>query len=195
MEWNSDLVPFRITVCGIDELVDFAEVGVSHVLSILDPDYPEPDAFARYPAHAKLELRFHDVIEERAEVVAPRRSDVDLLLAFGRDLLEEPSPDRHLLVHCHMGISRSTAAMVLMLAQARPEISARALIDEVVRIRPRAWPNLRMVTFGDALLRRDGALIAAAHGHYAERVAEQPELERYFRSVGREGELARLKVD
>ena len=38
-------VPFTITVCGIDELSGYCEVGVSHVLSILDPDYPESLVF------------------------------------------------------------------------------------------------------------------------------------------------------
>jgi hypothetical protein len=40
----SDLVGFRITVCGIEELPGHCEAGVSHVLSILDPGSPLPPA-------------------------------------------------------------------------------------------------------------------------------------------------------
>ena len=82
MEWKSDLVTFGITVCGIEELPDHAMRGVSHVLSILDPGAPVPPAFSTYPSHAKLELRFHDVIKDRPNEITPRESDVDLLLAF-----------------------------------------------------------------------------------------------------------------
>ena len=189
MDWKSEIVPFGITVCGIEELTDHATRGVSHVLSILDPGYPSPEALGRFPAHAKLELRFHDIIKERAGEILPKNADVDLLLAFGRDLLAEPVEDRHLLVHCHMGISRSSAAMFLMLAQARPDVSAPKLMTELVRIRPRAWPNLLMIKYGDALLRRDGTLVAAAKAHYLERMRSNPQFGEFFRQVGREEEV------
>ena len=39
------IAPFRISVCGIEELQGHCETGVSHVLSILDPDWPVPEAF------------------------------------------------------------------------------------------------------------------------------------------------------
>jgi hypothetical protein len=58
-------VPFRTTICGIDELGDHCELGVTHVLSILDPDAPEPPVFGSFGEHSRIELRFHDVIEER----------------------------------------------------------------------------------------------------------------------------------
>jgi predicted protein tyrosine phosphatase len=189
MEWKSDIVPFGITVCGIEELSDHAGRGVSHVLSILDPGFPTPVAFLKYPAHAKLELRFHDIIKERERELPPRQSDVDLLLAFGRDLMAEPPAERHLLVHCHMGISRSTSAMLLTLAQARPDVEADRLMAELVRIRPKAWPNLLMIKYGDALLGRNGTLIAAARALYKERLLGSPDIGAFFRSVGREEEI------
>lgn len=189
MEWKSELVSFGITVCGIEELPDHAGRGVSHVLSILDPTYPQPPAFAQYPAHAKLELRFHDIIKDRPGELAPSQSDVDLLLAFGRDLLAEPKESQHLLVHCHMGISRSTAAMLLTLAQARPDVAPERLLAELVRIRPKAWPNLLMVKYGDKLLGRGESLVRAVKAHYKERLLTSPEIGQFFRSVGREEEV------
>src|ERR1700759_4009373 len=105
------IAPFKITVCGIDELGGHCETGATHVLSILDPDYPVPEAFGRFGEHEKLELRFHDVIQDDPGMVPPREGDVARLLAFGRDLMAEPPNDGHLLVHCHAGISRSTASM------------------------------------------------------------------------------------
>lgn len=189
MEWKSELVSFGITVCGIEELSDHCERGVSHVLSILDPGSPEPRAFASYPAHARLELRFHDIIKERPGEIVPTQADVDLLLAFGRDLLAEPKESQHLLVHCHMGISRSTAAMFLTLAQARPDAEPARILEELVRIRPKAWPNLLMVKYGDALLGRGESLVRAVKAHYRERLKSNPEIAAFFRSVGREEEV------
>ena len=66
--------PFRITVCGIEELSGHCDANVSHVLSILDPEWPVPEAFGAFGEHARLELRFHDIIDEHnADVIAPRR--------------------------------------------------------------------------------------------------------------------------
>ena len=187
-EWTSALVPFGITVCGVDELPGFAEHKISHVLSILDVGMPSPEAFARYPAHARLDLRFSDCIKEGPGTVLVQRADVDLLLAFGRDLTAERQ-NAHLLVHCQMGVSRSTGSMFLIMAQARPDLAPDVLAKELVRIRPQAWPNLRLVTLGDELLGRNGALVSAVRGIYRARLDKQPDLAALFRSVGREAEV------
>ena len=183
------IAPFRITVCGIDELPEHCEIGVSHVLSILDPERAVPDAFGSYGAHERLELRFHDVIEETPGNAAPQPEHVAQVLAFGRDLMAEPAPDAHLLVHCHAGISRSTASMALILAQALPVLPADAILTEVLRIRPQAWPNLRIIEMGDAMLGRGGAMVAAAHRVYGRQLGRQPELAEEMHGWGRAREV------
>ena len=125
--------PFMITVCGLEELAGHADRKVSHVLSILDPDQPEPEAFGAYGEHARLELKFHDIIEETPAFQAPQPDDVRKILDFGRDILREPENVRHLLVHCHMGISRSTASMALLLAQAQPELPASDILHLFIK--------------------------------------------------------------
>jgi predicted protein tyrosine phosphatase len=189
------IAPFRITICGLDELAGHSETGASHVLSILDPDHPVPEAFGRFGEHRKLELRFHDVIEEDPGMDPPREDDVALLLAFGRDLLHEPPNDAHLLVHCHAGISRSTASMALILVQALPGLSGRDIMQEVLRIRPKAWPNLRMIEMGDAALRRDGEIVAAAVEVYRKQLEIRPHLAEFMTlgGRGREVDAARAK--
>jgi len=114
-----DLVPFQLTICGIDELAGHCPGGVTHVLSILDPGWPEPEALSIFDVHQRLRLRFHDVIESQPGWIAPERWDVELLLAFARGL--NASGETHLLIHCHAGVSRSTAAAALVLAQARAD--------------------------------------------------------------------------
>ena len=184
------LAPFDITVCGIEELEDHCSVGVSHVLSILDPGWPVPPAFGAFGEHERLELRFHDVIGEQADMIPPQPEHVAELLRFGRGLAAEAPAGAHLLVHCHAGVSRSTASMALMLAQALPKRGAAEIFQEVLRIRPKAWPNLRIVELGDAQLGRGGELIGAAHGVYRMQLARRPELEQTMRGGGREREVA-----
>ena len=186
--------PFRITVCGIEELAGHTTAGVSHVLSILDPEWPVPEAFGSFGEHEKLELRFHDVIEDTAGQDGPREAHVEQLLRFGRDLMAAPPPEAHLLVHCHAGISRSTASMTLILAQAMPDTPAAEVLAEVQRIREKAWPNLRIIEMGDAMLGRGGTLVAASHDIYRRQLARRPWLAEEMTRMGRAREVAAGKA-
>ncbi len=182
-------LPFRITVCGLDELADYCETRVSHVLSILDPEWPVPEVFGTFGEHEKLELRFHDVIEAGPGMIMPDRDHIEDLLAFGSDLGHEPAADAHLLVHCHAGVSRSSASMALLIAQAMPDRPGDAIFADILQIRPQIWPNLRIVEIGDHALARKGDLIAAAHGVYRHQIAQKPHLVEQFRSGGRAREV------
>jgi predicted protein tyrosine phosphatase len=170
--FSKRLVPFQVTICGIDELELHCAAGVTHVLSILDPGWPEPEAFGAFDPHRRLELRFHDVIETEPGCVAPESLDVEQLLSFGHDLTE--GKGTHLLVHCHAGVSRSTAAATLIVAQARPDRPAEEALQTVLSRRPRAWPNLRILELGDALLERRGEIVGAARAHYRRRLEREP---------------------
>jgi predicted protein tyrosine phosphatase len=169
---HPDDLPFRLTICGIPELDAHCAAGVTHVLSILDPDFDDPPAFTAFSPHRRLALRFNDIIEPEPGRLAPARADVERLLAFGRELIDAPDP--HLLIHCHAGVSRSTASAALILAQAWPDRPASAALEAVSAIRPRAWPNLRILEFGDALLGRDGEIVAAVAAIYRRVIERDP---------------------
>ena len=182
-----DFLRFRVTICGIPELDAHAGAGVTHVLSIVAPDDPDPAAFEAFSPHRRLSLRFHDIIDPVPQRLPPSRGDVELLLAFGREAAAAPAP--HLLVHCHAGVSRSTASAALILAQAHPERPARDAFDAVARLRPRAWPNLRMVEFGDALLQRNGEIVAAVARVYRRVLDSDPYLQQVMIDAGRGREV------
>ncbi|WP_255542269.1 tyrosine phosphatase family protein [Azospirillum sp. INR13] len=188
----SDFVPFGLTVCGLRELCNFGGGKVSHVLSILDPEMTEPSDFGDYGEHERLELRFHDIIEPTRGQIAPERADVERILAFGRDLLADPVDCRHLLVHCHAGVSRSTAALTMILAQAQPDRPAADAVAAVVAIRAQTWPNLRMTEFADDILGRRGELVAAVRQRHFTLGKQRPELVQFMIDNGRIREVEDL---
>jgi predicted protein tyrosine phosphatase len=188
---NDSFAAFPVAICGLAELPAHGTRGVTHVLSILDPDWPVPDAFGGFGEHARLELRFNDIIEELPGQLAPRVEHVEQILAFGRDLTSDPAGAPDLLVHCHAGVSRSTASVLLLMAQAAPALGGAELARTLLAVRGQAWPNLRMVEFGDGLRGRDGALVAAATEIYRAQARRRPEYLDEMATRGREVALAR----
>jgi predicted protein tyrosine phosphatase len=191
---DNPVPPFGISVCGIAELDGHCETGASHVLSILDPDHPVPEAFGTFGEHEKLELRFHDIIEEMPGQILPQPAHVDAILALGKDIEADTAGARHLLVHCHAGISRSTAAMVLVLAQALPAVPAEDILHMVHGIREKAWPNLRIIEIGDGRLGRNGSLIAATHALHRLQIERRPQLVGFMEEGGRGREIAAAQL-
>ncbi len=191
------MLSLEFTICGVGELDAHCLRGVSHVISILDPEWPTPGAFLKFSAHERLDLRFHDVIDTLHGATAPGADEVARILTFGRTLVaaDDPASSKmpHLLIHCHMGVSRSTAAAALVLAQAHPEMAAKDIISHIVQRRPQAWPNLRMMEIGDKRLKRGGELVSAVRAHYRRRVAEKPELVEIMSGIGRDAELVGLR--
>jgi predicted protein tyrosine phosphatase len=185
-------VPFSLlTICGLSELDLHRTRRVTHVLSIMDPDWPEPEPFRAYDPHHRTTLNFHDVIEPGPGLILPRREHVEGIVAFGQTLKEGAAKgsDPHVLVHCHMGISRSTAAMTTLLAQAHPDENEDALFAHIAEIRPQAWPNSLMIGFADELLGRGGRLTAALARLYARQLAWRPQTARDMRGLGRAREV------
>jgi len=164
---------------------------VTHVLSILDPDWAEPTDFGTYAPHHRTTLRFHDAIEPAPNTMLPRCDHVEEILRFGGSLTKNATPatEAHLLVHCHMGISRSTAAMAILMAQSNPHETEEKIFAQLLSLRPQAWPNSLMVEFADTLLGRQGRLLSALADLYAQQLAKRPETEHFMRTHGRSREV------
>ena len=180
-----------LTICGLEELDGHSGRGVTHLLSILDPAWPDPPGFATWPKHRRLLLRFHDIIEPGPGLVLPEPEHVEQILAFNAELEADVDErgEGHLLVHCHMGISRSTAAMTTLLAQAYPDESAESLVARLEAIRPQSWPNLRMIGFADTMLGRGGELSEAVSRLHARQIAAKPHLAQVMTGLGRAREV------
>lgn len=180
-----------LTICGIEELPGHEARDVTHVLSLLDPEWPELEAFRRYGAHHRRILHFNDIIEPQPGRIMPTPDDVAAILAFGNELQasKDGRGEGHLLVHCHMGVSRSTAAMLSLLAQSHPDEEEDRLFQRLRDIRPQAWPNSLMVGFADEQLGRRGRLTAALRRHYGLRLRSDPEVGEWMTRLGRQREV------
>ncbi len=181
-----------LTICGIDELPSHGSRSVSHVLSVLDPERPDITAFADYGAHHRTTLRFHDIIDPLPGQIMPSREHMEAILDFGTSLGDSRAQrtEGHLLVHCHMGISRSTAAMVTLMTQAEPEVDDEEIFTRLRGIRRQAWPNSVMIAMADEMLGRNGRMVEALRRHYGHQIVAQPKYPEWMTELGRGREVA-----
>ena len=127
-----------------------AEVG--WLISIGEPHDPFPAGYRN--VQRRLRLLFADVVED---VSGPTEEHIASLIRIAETI--NPT-DGKVLIHCEAGISRSTAAaLILYTCWLGPEREREAL-DNVIQQRPYAMPNRRMVALADKLLAREGRLIA-----------------------------------
>lgn len=164
-------------VCGLDELPLCLPQRAMQVISILDPKHPEPPALRMHRPFRLLRLYFHDAIEPGPDVTLPTSEDVERIIAFGA----ASALAQRLLVHCHFGISRSAAAMAILIARREPFMSGDEVFRKLLRIRPRAWPNSLMVGLADGILGRDGGLTRALGRLYRTQTRRVPEIADYMR--------------
>ena len=175
-----------LTVCGVAELAEHSGRSVTHVVTLLDPGSPEPAGLAGFAPHRRHIIHFHDILVPRPGQPGPTEAIVAGLLQLGRDVERRHG---HLLVHCHAGVSRSTATMLMLMAQANPDQPADHLFERLVAIRPQAWPNSVMVGFADSQLGRAGALTMALRRHYGRQLTARPEFRDWMTDLGRQSEL------
>jgi predicted protein tyrosine phosphatase len=164
--------------------------GITHVLSIMDPGWPEPEAFWTYGPHDRVTLNFHDTVQPGPDLVLPAIENIETILGFGRRIIAQAERHHiHLLVHCHAGTSRSTAAMAILLTQAAPKGAEDSVFREIQELRPQAWPNSLMIDLADELLGRRGRLSAALDRFYTRQMRNQPRTAHLMQTAGGEAEL------
>jgi len=146
-----------IIVCPINKvqpLID--EHGVSHVVTLLAPETPQPvpKGIAR---DKHLKLSFHDILGELEGQVAPRAADAERLIGFFGTWDRE----RPMLIHCWAGISRSTAAAFTAMCMFRAAADEEEIAWELREASPSATPNRLIVALADDVLGRRGRMVRA----------------------------------
>ena len=146
-------------VCGLDELGRAPLRSADRIVSILDPGAALPAEL--HAVNVPLLVLHFDDVANPADSMAPRREHIQQLIAFDAEAHE----GERLVVHCTAGISRSTAALAVLLAARHPDLDDQ-IFAAIREVRPMAWPNRLVVSLGDELLGRHGSLNAALRRHY-----------------------------
>lgn len=133
------------------------QFGVRDLVSIIQPNAQPPTPPGVDPArHHRCPV--DDIVEARPDEVLPEATHIAELIGF----LRTWDGEAPLLIHCHAGVSRSTAVALIahVLHSGDPRRSATALREAS----PYAWPNRRIVALADSILGLGGELIEAREG-------------------------------
>ncbi len=174
------LPPFRVTVSGLRTVQRSRYGRPGHVVSILDPGNPAPLPLRRRNGGRITRLAFHDVVRPVRGKRLATAIDVRTLVRLGRRLAVAHC--RHVHVHCYQGVSRSAAAALIVMAAGSAGAPVEALLDELDRIRPKNWPNSRMVALADRQMGYRGRLKAALRAHHRRKAGQDPFLARLIRA-------------
>ena len=123
---------------------------VTYLVSIGDLQDELPAGYNNVPH--KLRLLIADVLTE----LGATEEDVRQIIRLAEGL---QSATGRILIHCEAGVSRSTAAALIMYAYWLGPGREREAMERVLAQRPVAFPNRRMVELADRLLVRGGRLV------------------------------------
>ncbi len=152
---------FEIKVGGLHSIGALVpEFRPTHLLGILDPPTPQPAVYDHDPhSRTTLLLRFQDI--DASQPDGPTAEHVAKIIAFADEVrgAHARAPAR-LLVHCHAGISRSTASAYIALARDFGLERADDAFRQLLRTTVNPWPNRRLVSLADDALGARGRLLA-----------------------------------
>jgi predicted protein tyrosine phosphatase len=100
----------------------------------------------------KLRLLIADVVSE----LGATEEDILQIVRLAEDLRSDTG---RVLIHCEAGVSRSSAAALIMYAYWLGPGREREAMARVLSQRPVASPNRRMIELADRLLDRGGRLV------------------------------------
>lgn len=151
-------VDFRMKVGGLHTIAaDLPLFRPTHMIRLVDPTLPEDRLVIReMPSGGLLLLRLND--SSHADPLGPTHDHARQILEFLDGALGAPAV--RLYVHCHAGVSRSTATAYLALATRLGPGREDEAFDELLRVTVKPWPNRSLVEHADALLGRGGRLLA-----------------------------------
>jgi len=144
---------FRVS-CLPKAAVVAEEWGATHVISLIDPAIgPEHLPEIRGAEHIVARLRD----QETADVTSHFPEIIESLFETVRPAVE--SPHSRILVHCHAGVSRSTAFCYAMIAHRAGRGMENEAFGAFLSIVNKPWPNRRIIEVLDRKWERDGALL------------------------------------
>jgi predicted protein tyrosine phosphatase len=125
---------------------------ITYLLSIGDANDSLPLGYEN--VDHRLRLLIADVVTEEGAT----EEDVQRIVHLAEQL---QSYNGKVLIHCEAGVSRSTAAALIIYACWLGQGREHEAMERVIAQRPYAIPNRRMVKLADSLLQLDGRLVEA----------------------------------
>ena len=146
----------KIIICGLADIQDcVVKYAPDKMLTIINKNFsPETPQGMDKSRHIKMLI--DDISEPRDGFILPEKHHAQELLDFTNDWdISKP-----LLVHCHMGISRSTATSLGVAAKYDPE-NIETIIEKLKEIAPHASPNKIMTQYYDEILGLNSRLFSS----------------------------------
>lgn len=147
----------HLVVCSLTHLHATARShGAREMITLLSPE----NQFERPPSiepDRHLVLNMNDISVQIDGMRSPQERHITRLIDFAASW-DRSSP---LLIHCWMGISRSTAAAYIAAMALNPSLNEDSLAQELRRQSPSATPNRLLVALADEVLNREGRMVAA----------------------------------
>ncbi|MGE0283101.1 MAG: protein tyrosine phosphatase [Rhizobiaceae bacterium] len=131
----------------------------THIVSLLDPALDQAK-IPSFGAVTTMQRKFPDLDTPGAALLSSQMFGEIVEFVSGWAAARQRGEDARLLVHCHMGASRSTATALISLAVLRGHGNEGRAFDDLMRITNKPWPNYNLVALADDLLDRKGLLIA-----------------------------------
>jgi predicted protein tyrosine phosphatase len=154
MDMNAVREFVRVT-CLRDAAVVAGDWSATHVVSLLDPELPD-EYVPRISGATHHVVRLRD--QENALATGHFPGTITAFFDLVLPAIEQR--DSRILVHCHAGVSRSTAFAYGLIAHrfgAGREVEA---FDALMSIVNKPWPNRRIIEIFDAHWQREGRLLA-----------------------------------
>ena len=146
----------KIIICGLADIQNCVDkYSPDKMLTIINKNFsPETPQGMDKSRHIKMLI--DDISEPRDGFILPEKHHAQELLDFTNDWdISKP-----LLVHCHMGISRSTATSLGVAAKYDPE-NIETIIEKLKEIAPHASPNKIMTQYYDEILGLNSRLFSS----------------------------------
>lgn len=158
---------FRLKIGGLHTIAaDLPMFRPTHMIRLVDPALPDARLqVAGAPEDGVLLLRLNDSSD--SDPLGPTAGHVADILGYIDRLLGASGRAVRLYVHCHAGVSRSTATAYLTLACRRGAGGEAEAFAELLGLAEKPWPNRSIVAHADALLGRAGRLLAPLDAYRA----------------------------
>ena len=146
----------KIIICGLADIQSCVDkYKPDKMLTIINKNF-SPDTPQGMNEDRHIKMLIDDISEPREGFVLPEKHHAQSLLDFTNDW----DTTKPLLVHCHMGISRSTATSLGVAAKFDPD-NIEIIIENLKGIAPHASPNKIMTKYYDEILNLNNRLYSS----------------------------------